>query len=371
MKTLARSIDGRDFAARGMVLGSILWAGSIGIAGDAFGNTLSVPANYPTIQGAIDAAVDGDVIKIKAGTYQPAATIDTLGKTITIQGQLGPDGSRLVTIDGGNVMTPIQCTSGEKGGTLIENLIITNGRSSQSGGGMLLTNSSSPTVYNCAFIGNFSDCNGGGVASINAVSQSCCNPAFVSCLFEGNETLCDGGGFYTDGGNCAFIYCDFKSNHAVFGGGLHDLAGISVLYGCNFECNEAIDGGAMHLGSNALATITACRIKFNSAFGTGGGIFFSSIEQAMDVSVVCGNTPDQTVGVYTDGGGNAVSANCLTCPDINQDGIVDVTDLGLLLGSWGICTSVPCAADFDGNGVVDVTDLSYLLSFWGPCPGCS
>ena len=106
---------------------------------------------------------------------------------------------------------------------------------------------SSPTVFNRAFIGNFSDCHGGGVASINGSSQVVCKPAFVQCVFEGNETLCDGGGFYTDGGNCVFLYCEFKANRAVSGGGLHDLAGIPVLYDYGFECNEATQGGAFIL----------------------------------------------------------------------------------------------------------------------------
>ncbi len=46
--------------------------------------------------------------------------------------------------------------------------------------------------------------------------------------------------------------------------------------------------------------------------------------------------------------------------DLNGDGVVDGTDLGLLLGSWG----EPGAADLDQSGTVDGTDLGLLLGAW-------
>jgi hypothetical protein len=51
--------------------------------------------------------------------------------------------------------------------------------------------------------------------------------------------------------------------------------------------------------------------------------------------------------------------------DLNGDGGVDGTDLGLLLGAWG--TANP-AADLNDDGVVDGTDLGLLLGAWGPLP---
>lgn len=51
--------------------------------------------------------------------------------------------------------------------------------------------------------------------------------------------------------------------------------------------------------------------------------------------------------------------------DLTGSGAVDVSDLLLLLASWGPCGS--CAADLDGSGVVDVSDLLILLGAWGPC----
>ena len=51
------------------------------------------------------------------------------------------------------------------------------------------------------------------------------------------------------------------------------------------------------------------------------------------------------------------------CPeDLNNDGVVDGADLGLLLGSWGTG-----GQDINGDGVVNGADLGLLLGAWGPC----
>lgn len=51
--------------------------------------------------------------------------------------------------------------------------------------------------------------------------------------------------------------------------------------------------------------------------------------------------------------------------DLNFDGAVDGSDLGLLLGAWGDCTSdESCLADFNGDGTVDGADLGELLGAW-------
>jgi hypothetical protein len=48
--------------------------------------------------------------------------------------------------------------------------------------------------------------------------------------------------------------------------------------------------------------------------------------------------------------------------DLNGDGRVDGSDLGVLLSSWGSCRG--CPADLDGDGFVNGADLALLLSSW-------
>ncbi|MCA9285210.1 MAG: hypothetical protein KDA22_08360 [Phycisphaerales bacterium] len=51
-------------------------------------------------------------------------------------------------------------------------------------------------------------------------------------------------------------------------------------------------------------------------------------------------------------------------PDLNNDGVVDGADLGLLLAAWG---SANQDADLDDSGMVDGADLGLMLAGWGPC----
>jgi hypothetical protein len=59
--------------------------------------------------------------------------------------------------------------------------------------------------------------------------------------------------------------------------------------------------------------------------------------------------------------------SCVTppqCPaDLDGDGLVDGSDLGVLLGAWG-----SAAADLNDDGVADGKDLGIMLGAWGSCP---
>jgi hypothetical protein len=52
--------------------------------------------------------------------------------------------------------------------------------------------------------------------------------------------------------------------------------------------------------------------------------------------------------------------------DLDASGVVDSSDLGILLSSWGECAG--CEADVDRSGFVDSVDLGMVLSGWGACP---
>lgn len=55
--------------------------------------------------------------------------------------------------------------------------------------------------------------------------------------------------------------------------------------------------------------------------------------------------------------------------DLNGDGIVDVSDLLILLANWGPCPrDNECLGDINNDDVVDVSDLLLLLANWSDAP---
>ena len=55
---------------------------------------------------------------------------------------------------------------------------------------------------------------------------------------------------------------------------------------------------------------------------------------------------------------------CYELGDIQMNGLINIDDLLLIIGSWG-------TADYDLNGdsVVSIDDLLIVIENWGPCPG--
>lgn len=73
-----------------------------------------------------------------------------------------------------------------------------------------------------------------------------------------------------------------------------------------------------------------------------------------DESVACADPADPS--------STPASTSC--GPDLDGDGRVDGTDLGLLFSAWGACTDEACPADFNRDGTVGPEDLGVLLAAW-------
>src|SRR5437016_1611947 len=117
-------------------------------------NTINVPADQPTIQGAINAANNGDTVLVAPGTYYE--NINFNGKAVTVTSSGGPS---VTIIDGGQNGSVVTFDSGETVSSGLNGVTLQNGHASYNGsndsgrgGGIQIINSS-PTVTGDVTVG--------------------------------------------------------------------------------------------------------------------------------------------------------------------------------------------------------------------------
>ena len=144
----------------------------------AFGATIHVPGDHPTIQAAIDASADGDTVLVADGTYKGKGNknLDFNGKELTLQSENGP---LKTIIDCENSGRGLYFHNGEIEDALVSGFTITNGRVRDQGGGIYVINSA-PTITNCIIVnniaaGNSNNSQGGGIYLGNAGSATLVN----------------------------------------------------------------------------------------------------------------------------------------------------------------------------------------------------
>jgi len=224
--------------------------------------------DHTSINAAIDAASDGDVIQLSAEIYSEGEVIDTDGKAITLLGVTDSGGIPASILDGSGTHGVLRCYTREGADTIFKNLVIRNGFWID-GGGMEIQGSS-PNLDNCKFMNNTS-INGGG---LNCIYSS---PTLTGCTFEGNQAT-DGGGVYHRGGSLTLTECFFFENEAVMGGGLGIFSGDLTLTDCTFSQNTAgIFGGGLFTQAIDGLALTDCIFTNNSASGYGGGMAVSGV----------------------------------------------------------------------------------------------
>lgn len=235
---------------------------------------IQVPADYPTMQLAINAAAGGDTILVAPGTYAESILID--GKDLTILSSGGPI---VTTIDGSAL--PMSVVIFQSSGLLpdctMEGFTITGG-DSVIGGGVL--SDVNLTLTNCILTNNKADY-GGGLGAIGIDSTN----VIQDCTFLDNEAIFEGGGLYLDGSANAEDFTLtgtlFRDNLAANGGGayLHRTTGNILVARCTFFDNEAFNyGGALRQagGNGPIGTtrqVRDCVFAKNQAGTLGGAIY--------------------------------------------------------------------------------------------------
>jgi serine protease len=117
------------------------------IGGSAVASTIKVPADEPTIQDGINAAVNGDTVLVAPGTYNE--NINFNGKAIVVRSSGGP---KVTIIDGGSLGAVVTFSTGETSGSVLSGFTLQNG----SGSGVYM-NFASPVVKNNIIANNKAD----------------------------------------------------------------------------------------------------------------------------------------------------------------------------------------------------------------------
>ncbi|MFC1856367.1 nitrous oxide reductase family maturation protein NosD, partial [Thermodesulfobacteriota bacterium] len=235
------------------------------LTGVSLAANIYVPADYTTIQGAINASSSGDTVFISAGTYYENITISTDNITVT------NDCKDVVIIDGGGNDRVVTMN----GDSTLEGLIITNGYTASSGAGIYF-NASTATVRDCEIYDNAANSGGGGIYAGLAY------PTIIGCDIHDN-TASNGAGISSSSvGTTIIDSSDIHDNTATStGGGIYSqLHGNAVIIRNDsvVRNNVAAYGGGIYISGTQL-TMTESDILDNYVVGTnglGGGVYGSS-----------------------------------------------------------------------------------------------
>ncbi len=323
-----------------VLCGTKLWA-----------QTFYVPSGqYSTIQSAINAAADGDVVIVSPGTYYE--NINFHGKAITVR-SVNPDDPNVVAatvIDGSHPANPnigsvAIFASGEDNNSILSGFTVTGGTGSwllvswefkglrwnRCGGGVVCYGMSAPTITKNVFINNIAG-QGGGIYiygdPVNPNDPSNpplhISPVIADNIFIGNSAIVNHGFAPPDtnypnndngdgGAIVAFQGCDatitgnlIQYNHADwYGGGIHLRQWSNGLIEDNqLIGNDSRLGAGIHITYTSAPTVRLNLIKRNIAGGLGGGgiyVYYLS-QPIIENNVIAQNTSSNGagIGVYYD-----------------------------------------------------------------------
>ncbi|UCC44408.1 MAG: right-handed parallel beta-helix repeat-containing protein [Candidatus Zixiibacteriota bacterium] len=169
------------------------------LSGSVHSTTIHVPADQPTIQAGIDAAIVGDTVLVANGTYTGDGNrdIDFHGKGVVLKSEHGPN---LTIIDCQGSGRGFYFHSGEDSTTVVSGFTIQGGSGHHdgpdgrpAGGGIMCDSSSSPRIINNTISGNSAVCRCGGTGGGIHCTNS--NPTISNSTICGNSAVSGGGIF--------------------------------------------------------------------------------------------------------------------------------------------------------------------------------
>lgn len=208
---------------------------------------------YATIDAAINAASDGDTIRVmdSVHTEQNINVSGTDANYLTIEG-LGPDTTIVQAHESRSNATDRIFKIDSKTVT-IRNMTLRHGYKSGDHGGAIFIYPGTVTVVNCAITLNDTGKHGGGIAGYHKTAYPC-SLTLVDCTLQGNAA-------YALNGNGGAVFLPYYAGSKL------------VTSNCTFTANSArADGGGIF--SEAVMQMVNCTVSHNKGgYYRGGGIF--------------------------------------------------------------------------------------------------
>ncbi len=360
-----------------------------------FGQTgLLVPGTFPTIQSAINAANNGDVVQVAPGTY--VETLDFLGKTIEVVSFGGP---QVTIIDAAGLGTVVRFVNGEPRATHLEGFTLRGGLGianvpgvPEGAPGGVLCVASAPTLRNCIIEANSGGLGtGGAIGGAGAISMhASAFPLLEDCILRNNMGGLGVGGpggpgaLLSVGGMPDLIRSRVENNTGGVGtsggaGAIESVGGTMVVANDRFLGNTGGAGtageggpGVLRIDSTALGGIINCVLADNQGgLGTVGvsstvrrtGMGFSGSFLVLHATVA-DNMPAGSGGNAFDGPmevRNSILRNPAYAGEFAGPGAVASSN------AIGLAT-VPNAGNIDAPALfVDAANRDYHLQAGSPC----
>jgi len=351
-----------------------------------------------TIQAGIDAAGTGDHVVLAAGTYTGEGNrdLDFKGKAITVR-SANPDDPDVVAatvIDSQGSFDDrhraFTFHSREPSVAVLAGVTITGGYA-EYGAALRFEDGSRPTVRKCNITANTS-LEGGAIYCLRS------DPTFSECIVEGNSSFWSGGAFYCVESSPTLDGCVVTENSAADGGAFYGIESDATIVNSIFTRNMAGDGSVAYL-IDSRPIFNDCSIYDNEA-GAGGTIYCANSSPTISQCLIVGNTG---YAVYNAGPLDIDATHCYwgTCahdqiteavfdrqddaakgtvtwwpyfPDFNGSGVVDISDVIVLVNSFGLSEGDPGfdeRADVNANGIVDIPDAINVVQFFGKSVGAA
>jgi len=176
--------------------------------------TIRVPADAPTIQGGINAAMNGDTVLVAPGTY--FENISFGGKAITVKSEQGPEVTIMNAVHSND--SAVSFVASEGLSSILSGFTITRGNASFGGG--IAIRGASPTIVNNIIYRNQACGGGAGIFMLQSGAVIDGNE-IIENLAQQNCTAMNGVGIFVfDAVGAQISGNRISSNSAALGGGI-------------------------------------------------------------------------------------------------------------------------------------------------------